>query len=151
MTRNLNQLVGYVFGATFIILGLLGFPVTAGHHFAGPDGGQLLGIFGVNTLHNIVHLTAGAVLIAGAAAGPVVARKVNMTLGAVYLVASTIGLLVAGSGMNLLALNRADNIVHMANGVFLLAVGLLTGRTARAQADHGRTAPAHAASAERIH
>jgi hypothetical protein len=143
MFRKPNQLVGYVFGATFILLGVLGFPVTGGHSFAGPDGGQLLGMFGVNTLHNIVHLTAGAVLILGAVAGEAVASRVNATLGAFYVVAATVGLLIGGGPLNLLALNLADNLVHLANGIVLLGVGVAGLRAARrrtpvAAGQHGR-------------
>jgi hypothetical protein len=131
MFRKPNQLVGYVFGATFILLGVLGFPVTGGHSFAGSEGGQMLGIFGVNTLHNIVHLTAGAVLILGAVAGEAIASRVNATLGAFYIVAATVGLLIADGALNLLALNLADNLVHLANGFILLGVGMAGLRAAR--------------------
>ena len=149
MFKKPNQLVGYVFGATFILLGVLGFPVTGEHHFAGPHGGQLLGIFEVNMLHNIVHLTAGTVLILGAMAGEAVSSKVNTILGGVYIVAATTGLLIAGSSMNLLALNLADNIVHLANGITLLTIGLVGGRLVRRRADAPTAQRAQVTAAQR--
>lgn len=128
MSRTPNQLAGYVFGATFIGLGILGFTVSGGHDFAGQHGGQLLGVFEVNTLHNIIHLIAGSTLVGAAAAGPVLSRKVNLALGVIYLVVGLIGLFIVSSPMNLLALNAADNFVHLAESVTLIAMGLVGDR-----------------------
>lgn len=138
MSRTVNQLVGYVFGATFVLLGLLGFTVSGGHDFAGQHGGQLLGIFEVNTLHNIVHLIAGSTLIVAARAGAVMSRKVNTAMGAIYLVVGVLGLFIGSSAMNLLALNSADNLVHLAEAVTLLGIGMAGDRIlARSSARSG--------------
>ena len=63
-TRSVNKLVGVVFGAVYVLVGLLGFTVSGGSSFAGTDGGLLVGIFMVNPLHNIAHLLVGALLLA---------------------------------------------------------------------------------------
>ncbi|TWP54270.1 DUF4383 domain-containing protein [Lentzea tibetensis] len=128
MSPTPNQLAGYVFGATFIALGILGFTVSGEHDFAGQHGGQLLGVFEVNTLHNIIHLIAGSTLIAGAAAGATVSRKVNLTLGVIYLVVGVLGLFIGSTSLNLLALNGADNFVHLAESVTLIGLGLVGDR-----------------------
>lgn len=128
MARTPNQLVGYVFGATFVLLGILGFTVSGSHDFAGQHGGQLLGVFEVNTLHNIVHLIAGSTLIGAAVAGPVVSRNVNTAMGAIYLVVGVLGLFIGATSLNVLALNAADNIVHLGESVLLIAIGLVGDR-----------------------
>ena len=51
-------------------------------------------------------------------------KIVNTVIGAVFLVLGIAGLFVIGTGLNVLALNGADNVVHFASTVILLAVGL---------------------------
>jgi hypothetical protein len=133
MSRSTNQLVGYGFGAVYVLVGLIGFTVSGGSDFAGPHGGHLLGIFGVNGLHNVVHLLVGAALIGAAAAGAVAAKTVNTLVGAVYLLVGVLGLIIGSSSLNLLALNASDHILHFASALALLTVGLagdrIMGRT----------------------
>jgi hypothetical protein len=127
-TRGLNRLLATVFGAVYILVGLLGFAVSGGHGFAATDGGKLLGIFMVNPLHNVVHLAVGALLLAGAAAGDLAATRINTLVGGVYLAVGVIGLFILNASTNILALNSADNVLHLASAALLLAVGL-TART----------------------
>ena len=124
MSRSTNQLVGYGFGAVYVVVGLLGFTVSGGSDFAGPHGGHLLGIFAVNGLHNIVHLLVGAALIGAAAAGSAASKAVNSLVGAVYLLVGIVGVIIGASSLNLLALNAPDHVLHFASALALLAVGL---------------------------
>jgi hypothetical protein len=127
--RRLNPLVAGVFGAVFVVVGLLGFTVSGGHHAVGHDGGALLGLFQVNVLHNVVHLLVGAVMIAAAVAGTRVAKLTNTVIGGVYLALGIVGLFILGdSAANIIALNGADNGLHLVVGAVLLAVGLGTDR-----------------------
>lgn len=128
MFRSVNRLVGLGFGAVYVLVGLLGFVVSGDHAFAGAEGGHLLGLFAVNGLHNVVHLLVGAGLVGGAAAGPAVAKKVNIAVGAVYLVVGVLGLVIGGTSMNLLALNAADHGLHFASALLLLGVGVAADR-----------------------
>jgi hypothetical protein len=124
-------LVGYVFGAVYVVVGLLGFTVSGGHDFAGHDGGKLLGIFMVNPLHNVAHILIGAVLVGAASAGIRAAKSANAVIGAAYLLLGVLGLFITGDhGANILALNSADNVLHFASAVLLLAVGLTQDRLA---------------------
>jgi hypothetical protein len=52
------------------------------------------------------------------------AKAVATVVGAVFLVLGIAGLFVIGSPVNVLALNGADNVLHFASAVVLLAVGL---------------------------
>jgi hypothetical protein len=122
-TRPVNVLVGYVFGAVYLLVGLLGFAVTSGVGFAATDGKSLLG-FEVNPLHNIVHLLVGAALVLAARQGLASSRAVNTAVGGVYLLVAVLGLFILGSSANILALNGADNVLHFASAAVLLGVGL---------------------------
>lgn len=122
--RRVNPMVGWGLGAVFVLVGLLGFMVSGGHPAVGHEGGLLLGVFEVNLLHNLVHLAVGAALIAGAIAGVRASRLVNTTIGAVYLVVGLVGLMITGGSLDLIALNGADNGLHIVSGLALLAVGL---------------------------
>ena len=124
MRNSPNRIVATVFGAVYVVVGLLGFAVTSGVGFIATEGGLLLGVFEVNPLHNIAHiLIGGALLVAGLASAPA-AKAVNTTVGAVYLLLGIVGFFLAGSAANILALNTADHFLHLASAIVLLGVGL---------------------------
>jgi Domain of unknown function (DUF4383) len=131
MSRTTNQLVGYAFGAVYVLVGLVGFTVSGDHAFAGHEGGHLLGIFAVNGLHNVVHLLVGAALIGAAAAGNTVSKSVNTLVGAVYLLVGLIGLFIGSGSLNILALNAPDHVLHFASAIALITVGLAGDRIVR--------------------
>jgi hypothetical protein len=128
-TTSVNRTVGLVLGAVFLLIGILGWFVTSGHGFADQDGGSLLG-FQVNPLHNIVHLLVGALLLVGARTLSS-ARAANTAVGAVYLVVGILGLFILDSSANILALNGADNVLHLLSGAVLLGAGLFADKGAR--------------------
>ncbi|NEM91803.1 DUF4383 domain-containing protein [Galbitalea soli] len=132
MSSSPNRLLAVIFGAVYLLVGLLGFAYTGGVGFLATQGGLILGIFEVNILHNIVHLLIGAaLLIAGLASVPA-AKGLNTTVGAVYLLVGILGLFLVGSSLNILALNAADNVLHFASAIVLLAVGLGADKRSRA-------------------
>ena len=58
------QIAAAAVGAVFLLVGILGFVpgITTSYDdlgFAGHHGAELLGLFEVNVLHNLVHLTFG--------------------------------------------------------------------------------------------
>lgn len=124
MSQSPNRLVATVFGAVYLLVGLLGFAYTGGVGFFATEGGLILGIFEVNVFHNVAHLLIGAaLLIAGLKSVPA-AKAVNTTVGAAYLLLGVIGLFLVGTAANILAINAADNVLHFASAVLLLAIGL---------------------------
>jgi hypothetical protein len=133
---SLNQRFGYLLGAVYVLVGLVGFAVTGGVGFAAAHGKDLV-VFMINPLHNLVHLGVGALLIAGALAGAAVSQRVNLLIGAVYLAVGVVGLFILHSSLNLLALNMPDNGLHFASAIAALAVGLTgvraAGGTARSE------------------
>ncbi|GAA1211876.1 DUF4383 domain-containing protein [Rhodoglobus aureus] len=124
MTKSPNRLLGTVFGAVYVLVGLLGFTVTNGVGFFATEGGLLLGLFEVNIFHNVAHILIGAALLLAGLSNVKAARAVNSTIGFAYLALGFAGLLLVGSALNILALNAADNVLHFASAVVLLAVGL---------------------------
>jgi hypothetical protein len=122
-TPNPNQAFGYVFGAAYVLIGLVGFIVTTHLAFAATQGKPLI-IFNLNPLHNVVHIALGILFLAGALAGETWAARVNTLIGAGYLLVGIAGLFVIGGSLNYLALNQADNGLHFVTAVLALGVGL---------------------------
>lgn len=127
--KSINQLVATVFGAVYVLVGVLGFFVDS-DGFAATSGGKLLGIFEVNPLHSVAHIIIGVALLAAGRA-LATARGVNSAVGAAYLLLGVLGLFLVGSDANILAINAADNGLHFASAAVLLAVGLGADKSAR--------------------
>lgn len=119
-----------VVALAFLLVGVLGFipGITsnygdlefAGHH----SGAELLGIFDISVLHNLVHLAFGVV-------GLVLARTARggavflIGGGLTYLVLVVYGLMVDhSSDANFVPLDTADNWLHLALGFGMLVLGL---------------------------
>lgn len=132
MRTSPNRLVGTLFGAVYVLVGLLGFAVTGGVGFLATDGGLLLGIFEVNPLHNIAHLLIGVALLIAGLSNVRAAKSANTTVGAVYLLLGVVGFFIAGTALNILALNTADHFLHLASAIVLLGVGLSADKSVRA-------------------
>ncbi|MDX6235171.1 MAG: hypothetical protein QOH68_4338 [Nocardioidaceae bacterium] len=131
MSGSPNRLVAAVFGAVYMLVGLLGFAVTGFSHFAGTNTGDNLIVFEVNPLHNIVHLAIGALLLVSSN-NVAAAKGSNTAVGAVYLLVGILGLFLIGTDANILSLNGADNVLHFASAVVLLGVGLSQDKNVRA-------------------
>ncbi|MEV0125097.1 DUF4383 domain-containing protein [Streptomyces sp. NPDC050703] len=126
----------------FLLVGVLGFVPGATTDydtmkFASHDSGaELLGIFQISVLHNLVHLAFGVVGLAMARSAAT-ARTFLLAGGAVYLVLWLYGLLVGHhSSANFVPLNAADDWLHFALGIGMIALGTLL--TRRATAGSGR-------------
>lgn len=124
MRNSPNRIVATVFGAVYVLVGLLGFAVTGGVGFVATEGGLLLGIFEVNPLHNIAHLLIGGALLIAGLANARAAKVTNTVVGAAYLLLGIVGFFIADTGANILALNTADHFLHLASALVLLGVGL---------------------------
>jgi hypothetical protein len=128
--RTPVQSIAALVGVVFLLVGILGFvPGITTHYgdmsFAGHgSGAKLLGVFQVSILHNIVHLLFGVVglVLAKTADG---ARTFLVGGGAVYLVLWVVGLVGAADWI---PANTADNWLHFALGVGMIALGLVAAR-----------------------
>jgi uncharacterized protein DUF4383 len=133
MRSSPNRLVATIFGAVYILVGLLGFAVTGGVGFIATEGGLLLGIFEVNPLHNIAHLLIGAALLIAGIVSARAAKIVNIVVGATYLLLGIVGFFLVGTALNILALNTFDHFLHLASAIVLLGVGLAAERGVRSE------------------
>ncbi|MCJ1674897.1 MULTISPECIES: DUF4383 domain-containing protein [unclassified Rathayibacter] len=133
MRTSPNRLLATLFGAVYVVVGLLGFVVTGGVQFLATEGGLLLGIFEVNPLHNIAHLLIGGALLIAGLSTTSAAKTVNTTVGAVYLLLGVVGFFLVNTALNVLALNTADHFLHLASALVLLGVGLTADKGARAR------------------
>jgi len=116
-----------VFGAIYLLVGVLGFILPS----------PLLGIFGVNTLHNLVHIVIGGLwLVAAFAApmGPNTARSASQLIGVVYLLVAILGFALPDQMNQLLVINTADNFLHLGTAVLALYIGFMTPRASMAAA-----------------
>lgn len=132
---TLAQKVAGVVGALFLAVGVLGFIPGITTHvgdmtFASHDSpSELLGVFQVSVLHNIVHLLFGLAGLAAMAAGFRASRSFLIGGGVIYLVLWLYGLFIdKTSDANFVPLNTADDWLHFGLGIVMVALGLLVGR-----------------------
>ena len=137
MRTSPNRLVAVVFGAVYLVVGLLGFAVTGGVSFLATEGGMLLGVFMVNPLHNVAHLLIGAALLISGLVSAKAAKITNIVVGAAYLLLGVVGFFLAGTAVNILALNTFDHFLHLASAILLLAVGVGAERESKARVAMG--------------
>ena len=140
-TRTPLQTAAWLVGATFLLVGVLGFVpgITTNYdqmEFAGHESGALLlGIFQVSILHNIVHLLFGVAGIALARRADT-ARTYLIGGGAIYLVLWVFGMVIdKTSDINFVPLNQADDWLHFGLGVGMIALGLVLGNRGRVGAN----------------
>ena len=122
------QRFAQVFGAVYLLVGLLGFAFTGFANFAGTQGDVEI-LFEVNPLHNIVHIAVGAVWLL-ASRSEAAARGVSTVIGAVYLLLGVAGFFLVGTSANILALNTPDHFLHLATAGLALYFGLAGRRSA---------------------
>lgn len=105
-----------------------------GIEFAGHDSqAELLGVFQVSVLHNVVHLLFGVVGLAAARSANW-SRTFLFAGGATYLVLWLYGLIVEDEhDANFVPLNTADDWLHLGLGAGMILLGLLALRPARRQ------------------
>lgn len=126
--------VTILFGVVFVLVGILGFvPAVNSAGPAGTDYTLLLGIFAVNPVHNVIHLASGVVaLLAGLYGTGAYARLYLGVFGVVYGLVTILGLagllFTHGDLLGLVAINGADNILHVLITVAVLGTFFVTAK-----------------------
>jgi hypothetical protein len=126
MNRTPIQMAATIVGLAFLLAGIGGFipGITTD--------GELLGIFQVGLLHNIIHIAFG---LAGLAMAGSSAKTYLVYGGIIYLIVWIYGLVAGGGEYDIVGLNNADNWLHIGAGAGMLVLGLALGK-----------APAHRAA-----
>ena len=118
------QIYCLVFGATLLLVGIIGFFVDASFGDLGSNvqGDELI-LFEINGWHNLVHIASGALGLALAGSRPG-ARGFALGFGAVYLLVAVWGLIVGDQVLfGLIPVNGADNVLHLLIAFAGLAAG----------------------------
>jgi hypothetical protein len=134
MDRTPVQNVARLVGVVFLLVGVAGFipGITTnlydGLDFAGNDGNaELLGLFQVSVLHNLVHGLFGiaGLALASTASG---ARNFLIGGGAIYVLLWLLGIL---GGADWIPANDADDWLHLVLGVGMVGLGYALTRDRR--------------------
>ena len=120
-SRSHSQLTALVLAAVYLLIGLVGWFVTT--EFVGvDDDAHLLG-FHLNGVHNVVHLTLGAVWLA-ASTRVDWSRAINTLFGAVLVVVCLAGIAgVLDELLNIDGAGEPDNYLHLVTGAVTLWAG----------------------------
>lgn len=113
MAKTLAIIVGVI----LVVVGLLGFVANP---LVGPGA-----LFETNTVHDIVHLLLGAVLLIVGLAAAGQAQLWLKIVGVVYLLVAVLGFMMPSPLLGLVAVNTADHWLHVLLGVILLAGGFI--------------------------
>jgi hypothetical protein len=114
--------VALIFGIVFILVGILGFVTPGGMSMdADPAPGHILGLFGVNLLHNVVHLLIGVWgIVASRSWG---GAKAYMQIGGVlYIVLAALGFVIP-STFGLIPIGGNDIYLHAVLGLIMAGIG----------------------------
>ena len=128
-SRPWPQILALVFGAVYLLVGIIGFFITGFDNFADNDQHEMLLGFMINPLHNIVHIVIG---LAGIALSRTLAgaRTYGWLLVVGYGAAFVYGLFAVGESWDFLNINAADNVLHLLTALVGLVIALGPVRTA---------------------
>ena len=120
------RLYATVIGAVLVVAGILGFFYNSQFTDNPAVRDDVLGILSVNGWHNVVHIVTG---LLGLLAVGYAARAYALGLGVVYIAVAIWGFILSGSDPSILdvvPVNTADNVLHLALGVLGVGAGLAT-------------------------
>ncbi len=106
------DLFAKIFGGIFIIVGILGF-------FPNPLV-SYRGLFDVNTIHNVVHLVSGGILLASPYSNA--SNLALRVIGVIYALVTIVGFISLNS-LSWMAVNEPDNWLHLILTIALLWAG----------------------------
>ena len=116
------QIYSLVFGATLLLVGIVGFAADSSFDAGANVSGDELVVFEVNGWHKLVH-TASGLLGLALWRNPATARSFALGFGLVYGLVTLLGFIDGNDVLGLLPVNAADNVLHLA----ISAAGILAG------------------------
>lgn len=110
--------IAILFGIGFLLAGILGFfPAMT-------PNGNLLGIFGVNAAHNLVHIITGIVALWIGFLSSYAVQVFFKIFGIVYVIVALLGFVYGDQPiLGIIANNRPDAWIHLAIGLIALYLG----------------------------
>lgn len=110
--------IAVVFGVVMLVVGALGFVPAV------TPAGKLLGIFEVNTAHNLVHVLTGVVGIAVGMASEQASRLFFQIFGVVYALVAVAGFYYGDQPLlGIVSNNMPDAVLHVVIAVVALYLG----------------------------
>jgi hypothetical protein len=113
--QNVNaDTLAKILGGIFLIVGILGFipnPLISWR-----------GLFDVNTVHNIIHLVSGGILLAAPYYNS--SSMALRVIGVVYAIITIIGF-ISFSALSWMAINGPDNWLHLALAALMIWGGFM--------------------------
>lgn len=106
------KMLTWILGIVLLAIGLLGFVND-----------PVLGLFEVDTIHNIIHILSGVIAIIAVMSGESYARLFLIVFGVVYGLVAVLGFAMNGDILGIFSTNRADDYLHTAIALACLAVG----------------------------
>jgi hypothetical protein len=117
-----------LFGLVFLLIGILGFVPAVTTNVNGMP--MLLGIFHVNTAHNIVHLASGAVFLLCGLAGPGPSRMFFKIFGVVYALVAVLGFYYGDQPLlGVISSSTPNTWLHVVLALVMLFLGFGTSET----------------------
>ena len=110
---NTQQTWATIIGIILLLVGVLGFVMSS----------PLLGLFGVNATHNIVHLLTGAIFLWAGLSSSAPTKATNKWLGVIYIVVAIVGFLGFLSFLEVMGGMDLDNWLHLVIGVVSVLIG----------------------------
>lgn len=111
--NRMDKTILTILGVVFLTIGVLGF-------FNDP----LLGIFDVDSLHNVIHILSGVLAFIAVSKGREQMRTYSKVFGVTYGLVAILGFLVPGDMiLGLFASNMADDVLHLVIATTFLYVG----------------------------
>lgn len=112
------KIIAIIFGIIMLVVGVVGY-----YPEFTPDG-MLLGIFHVNTIHNIIHIATGVISILSGLGGQYSSRVFFQFFGIVYGIVAILGFFYLDKPIfGLIANNLADCFLHSGIALFSLWLG----------------------------
>lgn len=129
-----------IFGAIFVVIGILGFIPAIAPPAADGDGALLFGLFAVNGWHNWVHILSGIVALAVGFRSEEASRMYFRAFGVIYALVAVAGIFVGRGHLLGMAHNMPDVALHAIIAIAALYLGF-----ARGPSHHAHEPPRHAA------
>jgi Domain of unknown function (DUF4383) len=120
-SKNTAQLFALVMGLVYLLIGVIGFSVTRLDVVLGLSDATLV-LFALNVLHNLLHMSIGAVWIVASQVRPW-ARTTNLLLGIAYALLTVLGFAGVLKVLAIGSMLDPDNFLHLATAMVAIYFG----------------------------